>query len=319
MLRLANAATPWVAAMGVVPDSVPPPGFVPMPSSATLALLLCAANCDRSRGPFVAVNCAAIPDTLIESELFGYERGAFTGANTRRKGKFDLADGGTMFLDEIGDMSLPTQAKILRVLEERAFARVGGNRDVKVDVRLIAATNKNLAAAIAAGLFREDLFFRLNVFNFHMPPLRERTGDIPLLLDRFLAEFGRIYQKPGLTLSAEAVGAMTAYSWPGNVRELRNAVERMVIIATGPTMDLDLVSSTIRGKAAVTAAGPREPEVTDYREAKEQFERRFLSGRLEANDWNVSRTAEEVGLERSNLHRKIRQLGLMPPGQGGRP
>ena len=270
----------------------------------------------RARGPFVAVNCAAIPETLIESELFGYERGAFTGAATRRKGKFDLSDGGTLFLDEVGDMSLPTQAKILRVLEERAFSRVGGNRDIRVDVRVLAATNKDLEKEIAQGRFREDLYFRLNVFTFTLPPLRRRREDIPLMLELFAQEFGRVYSKPGLSFSPEAVRAMTAYDWPGNVRELRNAVERLVIIAPGPVIGIEFVPPSICGEGSAAAGEVPKDDLVDFREARERFERQFLGRRLEKNAWNISRTAEQVGLERSNLHRKIKALGLRPPEKG---
>lgn len=274
----------------------------------------------RSKGPFVAVNCAAIPDNLIESELFGYERGAFTGATSRKKGRFDLAHRGTLLLDEIGDMSLATQAKILRVLEDQVFQRVGGNRDIEVDVRVIAATNKDLALEIEEGRFREDLFFRLNVFPFHIPPIRERKEDIPPLLATFVQEFGNSYSKPDLVFSAEAVQVMTAYPWPGNIRELRNVVERMIILASGQVVDVDLVPESIRkGKPAAPSGemeGSSKSEGMDYRKAKETFEREFLLKSLERNHWNVSRTSVEVGLERSNLHRKIKQLGLINPVKG---
>ena len=270
----------------------------------------------RSHGPFVAVNCAAIPDNLIESELFGYERGAFTGATTRKKGRFDLAHRGTLLLDEIGDMSLATQAKILRVLEDQVFQRVGGNRDVEVNVRIIAATNKDLAREIEEGCFREDLFFRLNVFPFHIPPIRERKEDIAPLLMTFVEEFGNSYSKPDLVFSNEAVQILTGYAWPGNIRELRNVVERMIILSTGQVVDADLVPDSIRqGKPA---AAPMEMDLkdADYRKAKETFEREFFSRCLEKNRWNVSKTSEEVGLERSNLHRKIKQLRLINPEKG---
>jgi len=265
----------------------------------------------RANEAFVAVNCAAIPDTLIESELFGHERGAFTGATTRRMGRFDLANRGTLFLDEIGDMSLATQAKILRVLEGRVFQRVGGNRDITVDARVIAATNKDLQKEILSDRFREDLFFRLNVFPFHLPPLRERREDIPPLLERFLAEFGTLYGKSELELTPEARETMLNYSWPGNVRELRNVVERLVIITQGRQISEEHIPSLVRdtGTAGGVSAAPETGE-TNYRRAKEAFERDFFRRRLEENEWNISRTAEEVGLERSNLHRKIKYLGI---------
>ena len=265
----------------------------------------------RSAEAFVAVNCAAIPDTLIESELFGHERGAFTGATSRKMGKFDLAHRGTLFLDEIGDMSLATQAKILRVLEEKVFQRVGGNRDISVDVRVIAATNKDLKAGIVQGDFREDLFFRLNVFPFHIPSLRERREDIPQLLGRFLSEFGQIYGKLDLKLSPDAEKLLVQYNWPGNVRELRNVVERLAIISTREVIEPGMIPSTItddRTDHAGTADGAASE--TDYRKAREHFEKDFFTRRLEENDWNISKTSEAVGLERSNLHRKMKQLGI---------
>ncbi len=265
----------------------------------------------RSGEAFVAVNCAAIPENLIESELFGYERGAFTGAASRKLGKFDLAHRGTLFLDEIGDMSLATQAKILRVLEEKAFQRVGGNRDISVDVRVIAATNKDLQTAIAGGEFREDLFFRLNVFPFHLPPLRERREDIPQLLTRFLSEYGRIYGKSDLVFSPEAERALVEYAWPGNVRELRNVAERLAIISSRDVIDLGMVPPSITEQRSGSAdAGDSAADEIDYRKAREMFERDFFRRRLEENEWNISRTSEAVGLERSNLHRKMKQLGI---------
>jgi two-component system nitrogen regulation response regulator NtrX len=265
----------------------------------------------RSGEAFVAVNCAAIPETLIESELFGHERGAFTGASSRKMGKFDLAHRGTLFLDEIGDMSLATQAKILRVLEEKAFQRVGGNRDISVDVRVIAATNKDLKTGIARGEFREDLFFRLNVFPFHLPPLRERREDIPQLLTRFLSEYGSIYGKPDLVFSPEAERTLVEYSWPGNVRELRNVAERLAIISSQEVIDLGMVPSSITDeRSGPTGVNDTAAQETDYRKAREIFERVFFTRRLEENEWNISKTSDAVGLERSNLHRKMKQLGI---------
>jgi len=268
----------------------------------------------RSGEAFVAVNCAAIPENLIESELFGYERGAFTGASSRKMGKFDLAHRGTLFLDEIGDMSLATQAKILRVLEEKAFQRVGGNRDISVDVRVITATNKDLKTGIARGEFREDLFFRLNVFPFHLPPLRERREDIPQLLTRFLSEYGSIYGKPDLVFSPEAEKTLVDYSWPGNVRELRNVAERLAIISPREVIDLGMVPISITDERSVpNGAVDTAAEETDYRKAREMFEKDFFTRRLEENEWNISKTSDAVGLERSNLHRKMKQLGIRHP------
>lgn len=268
----------------------------------------------RSGEAFVAVNCAAIPETLIESELFGHERGAFTGASSRKMGKFDLAHRGTLFLDEIGDMSLATQAKILRVLEEKTFQRVGGNRDISVDVRVVAATNKDLKTGIERGEFREDLFFRLNVFPFHLPPLRERREDIPKMLTRFLSEYGQIYGKPDLVFSPEAERALVEYAWPGNVRELRNVAERLAIISAREVIDLGMVPSSITdGGSRQAGAADSTVEETDYRKAREMFERGFFTRRLDENEWNISRTSDAVGLERSNLHRKMKQLGIRHP------
>ncbi len=231
-------------------------------------------------------------------------------------GKFDLAHKGTLFLDEIGDMSLATQAKILRVLEERVFQRVGGNRDIEVDVRVVAATNKELSDEIADGKFREDLYFRLNVFHFHIPPLRERGDDIPLLLEDFLREYCSFYGKPEMSIKDEALEVLVSYAWPGNIRELRNVVERLVIIADDRELGLDKIPLSLR---EVPAKGDNQQpyaDETDYRQAKEDFERDFFQQRLVANGWNISRTAQEVGLERSNLHRKIKHLGLKSPVRG---
>ncbi len=270
----------------------------------------------RNQAPFIAVNCAAIPETLIESELFGYEKGAFTGATSRKLGKFDLSNAGTLLLDEIGDMSLATQAKILRVLEEKSFERVGGNRSVEVDVRIIAATNKNLEEEIASGRFREDLFFRLNVFPFLLPPLRERRDDIPPLVENYVQELGTQYSKPELRFSPKALQAMVSYFWPGNVRELKNVVERVVILAKGDTVDLELIPVSVREPKPGPKDSSTGKNIVDYRLAKEQFERDFFLDRLFDNDWNISRTSQQVGLERSNLHRKIKQLGLRDSEKG---
>ena len=266
----------------------------------------------RSKQTFVEVNCAAIPEELIESELFGHEKGAFTGATTARKGKFDQANNGTLFLDEIGDMSLKTQAKILRILQERKFERVGGNRTIEVDVRVIAATNKNLEAEIREGNFREDLYFRLNVLPFHVPPLRERKEDIPRLASHFLNYFCSQESRDIKCLSTNALHALSQYNWPGNIRELKNLIERMVIMTPEQLIDYDHLPASIK-----SAQRDQDPEIslrdisgTSYRDAKELFEKQFLRQKLEENSWNISRTAEEIGLERSNLHRKIKSYGL---------
>lgn len=266
----------------------------------------------RFEKPFIEVNCAAIPEELIESELFGHEKGAFTGATAARKGKFDMASGGTLFLDEIGDMSLKTQAKILRILQEHKFERVGGNRTIEVDVRVIAATNKNLQEEIKLGNFREDLFFRLNVLPFIVPPLRHRKEDIPKLCHHFLKHFCGKESREIKEISADAITVLMNYNWPGNVRELKNLIERLVIMTPGREINaLDLPQDMNQSKINNDAQIDFKQELPDsYREAKELFEKQFLLEKLEKNSWNVSRTAEEIGLERSNLHRKIKSYGI---------
>ncbi len=266
----------------------------------------------RSDRPFVVVNCAAIPEELIESELFGHERGAFTGATAQRRGKFELADGATIFLDEVADMSLKTQAKVLRVLQEQTFERVGGSDSLKVDVRIIAASNKDLLAEIGRGAFREDLFYRLTVIPFEVPPLRERQEDIPLLGRYFLQSFCQEYGKPEKDLSPEAMGLLVDYQWPGNVRELRNVIERMVIMVPARTIQHFDLASSLRQSAPRREASP-VPDGT-LREARSRWEREFILRRLEENQWNVTRTAERLGVERSNLHRKMRAYGIEGSG-----
>ncbi len=268
----------------------------------------------RSDKPFVEINCAAIPEELIESELFGHEKGSFTGATAARRGKFDQANGGTLFLDEIGDMSLKTQAKILRILQEHKFDRVGGNRTIEVDVRVIAATNKNLQEEIKSGKFREDLFFRLNVLPFQVPPLRNRKDDIPLLCQHFLHFFCGKESREIKAISEEALAALQAYNWPGNVRELKNLIERLVIMTPGKTIRLsDLPLSINQNNLHNEQQQFNAIEMpASYREAKELFEKQFLEKKLSENNWNVSKTAEEIGLERSNLHRKIKQYKIEP-------
>jgi len=266
----------------------------------------------RADKPFIEVNCAAIPEELIESELFGHEKGAFTGATSARKGKFDQANGGTLFLDEIGDMSLKTQAKILRILQEQKFSRVGGNRTIKAEVRVIAATNKNLQEEIKTGNFREDLYFRLNVLPFSVPPLRQRKDDITLLCNHFLQFYCGKESREIKAIATEAVEILLAYNWPGNVRELKNLIERLVIMTPGKTIqitDLPLSINPNQNKADTTAFDPRQlPD--SYREAKELFEKQFLIEKLQKNGWNVSKTADAIGLERSNLHRKIKSYQI---------
>jgi two-component system, NtrC family, nitrogen regulation response regulator NtrX len=263
-----------------------------------------------TNGQFIKVNCAAIPSELIESELFGYERGAFTGATRRKAGQFELADKGTLFLDEIGDMSLAAQAKVLRVLQSGELTRVGGQRTVLVDVRVLAATNRDLELAVSQGQFREDLFFRLNVVPVQTPPLRERLTDVPLLLNSFVKQFCKengYRQKP---FDPEVLDALGAYSWPGNVRELKNIAERLLIMS-GKRITIADLPEQIAGAKPATAHipkfdGPR-PSLRDFRE---KAERQFISDTLEDNDWNISRTAQILGIERTNLHKKLKALGL---------
>jgi two-component system nitrogen regulation response regulator NtrX len=260
----------------------------------------------RADKPFVEVNCAAIPEELIESELFGHEKGAFTGAIQRKRGKFELADSGTIFLDEIGDMSLMTQAKILRMLQEHRFERVGGTETLEVEVRVLAATNKDLAKEMSEGRFREDLYYRLNVIPFHVSPLRERPEDIPLLVERFLDRFSAAGARK--TISPRALERLMAYSWPGNVRELQNIVERLVLMTPEVHIDVDHLPAHI-----VTPGRERVPRLGGadrLAEARASFEREFLIEKLRANGWNISRTAEVVGLARESLSRKLRSLGV---------
>jgi two-component system nitrogen regulation response regulator NtrX len=264
----------------------------------------------RSHRPFVEVNCAAIPEDLIESELFGHEKGAFTGATSRRQGKFDLAHEGTLFLDEIGDMSLKTQAKILRILEEQRFERVGGSRPIQVDVRVVAATNKDLGEQIAKGAFREDLYHRINVIPVHVPPLRERREDIPLLARYFLQELAQENEASPKTLTPQALEALTVQPWPGNVRELKNFIWRVSVLTAGPVIDaadLPLEAGLAGDQPASIAALLTLP---DFREARARFEQEFLKRKLEEHGGNVSATAEAIGLERTHLYRKLRTLNL---------
>ncbi|MRR33618.1 sigma-54-dependent Fis family transcriptional regulator [bacterium] len=268
----------------------------------------------RKDGPFVEVNCAAIPEELIESELFGHEKGAFTGAVAQRKGRFDLADGGTLFLDEIGDMSLKTQAKVLRILQERKFERVGGTRTIEVDVRIIAATNKVLEDEIRVGTFREDLYYRLNVVPFIVPPLRERRDDIPLLVEHFLEMFCRREGLERKMVTQEALEMLINCAWPGNVRELKNVVERLVIMTPGTSITASHIPESIAyGDASRDAGTGRLDavlELASLREAREEFEKEFILQKLEEHNWNISKTAESIELERSNLYRKLKSYGI---------
>jgi two-component system, NtrC family, nitrogen regulation response regulator NtrX len=263
----------------------------------------------RRGGPFIEVNCAAIPEELIESELFGHMKGAFTGALSDRRGKFELADGGTLFLDEIGDMSLKTQAKVLRALQEQVVEPVGGASSVRVDVRVLAATNKDLPTEIRLGRFREDLYFRLNVIPVFVPPLRDRPDDILVLADHFMTELSREYGRRPKKFDAGAAAGLRSGRWPGNVRELRNVVERLLIMVPGDTITLaDL--SFLDGASSVTVDAT--PVVAPLHEARDQFERDYILKALAAQQGNISRTADVLGVERSNLYRKMRAFGIAP-------
>jgi DNA-binding NtrC family response regulator len=277
------------------------------------------ARSPRAGKAYVAVNCAALPETLIESELFGYERGAFTGAAQQKKGKFELASGGTIFLDEIGDMNPVTQAKVLRVLENRTIERLGGTQSIPVDVRVISATHRNLAVEIRNGKFREDLFYRLRVVTIDLPPLRAHKEDISLLAEAFLqmhaARLGRAAR-----LKREAVATIERYDWPGNVRELKNALERSLVLCRGDEIGVeDLPAEVAHGESISRGQNAEEPDngidERDFREAKRKFEVAYLTKQLASHRWNVSRTAATIGLHRQSLQEKLRELGIRRPGR----
>ncbi|HET9481030.1 MAG TPA: sigma-54 dependent transcriptional regulator [Candidatus Polarisedimenticolia bacterium] len=275
----------------------------------------------RSEEPFVEMNCAAIPEELIESELFGHVKGSFTGAVENKKGKFELADQGTLFLDEIGDMSMKTQSKVLRALQEQTFEPVGGASSLKVDVRVLAATNKDLTEEIRKGTFREDLFFRLNVIPLTVPPLRERKEDIRPLATHFLSHLAAQYGRAPATLSPEAIEAMREYAWPGNVRELRNIIERLVIMVPRARIEKSDLPQEVRGERAAASGPTGDGDLQALRECagaaslkqgRELFEKAFIARKLAECGFNVSRTAEALGVERSSLHRKLKAYGLSP-------
>jgi len=277
----------------------------------------------RGNKPFVKMNCAALSRELVESELFGHERGSFTGALSRREGKFEAADGGSLFLDEVGDMPLETQAKLLRAIQEREFERVGGNQPIKVDVRLIAATNQDLEAAVRAGRFREDLYYRLRVVELVIPPLSERRDDIPLLIDHFLKRAAEHFGRPVKALSSDALQACMAHAWNGNVRELRSSIEKALLLSSGAEIGVDDLfekgergqltseSQGADGPAAVTRGADGHPS---FREAKERmvtaFERDFLQQALRRNGGNITKAAEEVGMYRQSFQQKMKELGI---------
>ena len=263
----------------------------------------------RASGPFIEMNCAAIPDTLIESELFGHEKGAFTGAVSARKGKFELADGGTLFLDEVADMSLLAQAKVLRAIQEMRMVRVGGEDPIEVNVRVIAATNQNIEAALANGRFREDLFFRLDVVRIDVPPLRNRLEDLPLLLDEFLHTHRQKSDAEPKRFNEEAMQLLYEYRWPGNIRELKNLVERVTILNHSEIIGVDAV------KEHLIETSMKENDAHDYSsaslvEARTKFEKEYIQRKLNENNNNISRTAQALGIYPSSLHAKINKLGL---------
>jgi two-component system nitrogen regulation response regulator NtrX len=267
----------------------------------------------RAERPMIELNCAAIPEELVESELLGHERGAFTGADRRRQGRFDLANNSTLFLDEIADMSLKTQAKVLRIIQERKFERVGGTKTISVDVRIIAASNKDLEQEIAAGRFRADLYYRLNVVPLVVPPLRERLEDIPELAGKFLADCLKDNNLGRKTLHPDFVASLAKRPWPGNVRELKNTIERLAITTAGPVIDHDPAQGPASAAApAGESLDPWEAATLDmpYREAKAEFERRYFAAQLKAHGHNVTQTAEAVELDRTSLHKKLKSLGF---------
>jgi len=263
----------------------------------------------RAQGPFIEVNCAAIPEDLIESELFGHRKGSFAGAVDDKIGKFERADGGTLFLDEVGDMSLKTQAKVLRFLDEGRFAPLGAEESIRADVRVIAATNKNLEDEIERGNFREDLFYRLNVIPFHVPPLRERVEDIRLLADHFLHEFTSGYGRKAKELTMEAYRVLEEYSWPGNVRELKNLMERIVIM--NPQTRVEARQIPLNASKRNVVERPQE-RFGSLQEVREAAEREYIFKKLDETSGNVTKTAELLGLERSHLYRKMKALGIGP-------
>ena len=256
-------------------------------------------NSSQRYGPFVATSCGALPETLLESELFGYEKGAFTGADRTKKGRFELAHGGTLFLDEVGDISMKTQIRLLRVLQEKSFSRLGGTEQIKVDVRLISATNRDLVAAIEEGSFRSDLYYRLNVVSIQLPPLRERIDDVPLLAAHFINKYNVEFNKKFDRVDRKAMDFMMDYHWPGNVRELENVIERAIVIDQGPQMKVKhLPFCNI------------ESPLTEEPRSLQEVEKSHIEKMLQRNDWNIAKTARLLNIDRSTLHKKIKKFGL---------
>lgn len=268
----------------------------------------------RKDGPFIVMNCAAVPETLIESELFGHERGSFTGATERRMGKFELANNGTILLDEIGDMSLSTQSKLLRVLQEQKFERLGGTETLAVDVRIISATHRDLEEEIEEGRFREDLYYRINVVNIKIPPLRKRKEDIPLLVNRFIQHFSKKHHKNVGSISNDAMKQLIAYSWPGNIRQLKNTIESSIVLTNNDVLDISDLSEDIIREEKPQDSTKNVHYHLSFREAKkiliENFERDFISKKLEECGGNISHTAEALDMHRQNLQQKIKDLQI---------
>lgn len=273
-------------------------------------------NSPREKSPFISVNCAALPETLLESELFGHERGAFTGATSLRKGRFELADSGTLFLDEIGDIPLPLQAKLLRVLQERSFERVGGGKPIQVDVRIITATNRDLKDEVDEGRFREDLYYRLNVLHIHLPPLRERADDIPMLTEHFMSKFAKLLNKPKLKISGEALRYLTGLPWEGNVRELENTIERAAILCTGDVIQSEDVHPDVVSRQEAANWSPDGdfekflPSDLPLPEVLSGVEERLVKRALEDADYVQARAAEALGITKSLLQYKMKKYGF---------
>jgi two-component system response regulator AtoC len=267
-------------------------------------------NSSRRDRPFVKINCATIPENLLESELFGHEKGAFTGADRRKPGKFELANRGTILLDEIGEISLSTQAKLLRVLQEKEFERVGGTETIQVDVRILAATNKDLSRLVKEGGFREDLYFRLNVVTITIPPLRERKDDIPILANHFIQKFGAEFNKVVTGFSQEAMELLCGYDWPGNIRELRNACQRAVVMAVGPVILPDDIPFSVQARTQGIETPAYSPGMT-LKEIVADVERQVILKVLKENNWNRGATAEALGMNRRSLYAKMKEYGLI--------